>query len=168
MSEQATDQSDILASYAAGPDRLEAAIAGLSAADLDLALSSDTWSIRQIVHHIADGDGLWKEFVKRAIGNPEGEFSLAWYWQVGQDEWARRWAYREREIEPSLALFRASRAHVVQLLAHRPEAWSHSLLIRWLDGEEVQTSVEWVVAMQARHVVGHLDDIRRIREAHGK
>ena len=168
MSAPATEQSDILAGYAAGPDRLEAAIAGLSAADLDLALSSDTWSIRQIVHHIADGDDLWKEFVKRAIGNPEGEFILAWYWQIGQAEWARRWAYRERAIEPSLALFRASRAHIVQLLAHRPEAWSHSLLIRWPDGEEAPTSVEWVVAMQARHVMGHLDDIRRIREAHGK
>jgi len=168
VSDQATNQSDILARYAAGPDRLEAAIAGLSAADLDLALGSDNWSIRQIVHHIADGDDLWKEFVKRAIGNPEGEFILAWYWQIAQDEWARRWAYRDRDVAPSLALFRASRAHVIQLLAHRPEAWSHSLLIRWPEGEEVQTSVEWVVAMQARHVDGHLDDIRRIRAAHGK
>ena len=168
MNDQAGNRSDILASYAAGPDRLEAALAGLSEADLDLALSGDSWSIRQIVHHIADGDDLWKEFVKRAIGNPEGEFILAWYWQIGQAEWARRWAYRERAIEPSLALFRASRAHIVQLLAHRPEAWSHSLLIHWPNGEEMQTSVEWVVAMQARHVMGHLDDIRRIREAHGK
>jgi len=78
MSSQTAHQSDILASFAGGPDRLEAAIAGLSAADLDLALSSDRWSIRQIVHHIADGDDLWKEFVKRAIGNPEGEIKLAW------------------------------------------------------------------------------------------
>ncbi len=167
MNDQPANRSDILASYAAGPDHLEAAIAGLSAADLDLALSGDSWSIRQIVHHIADGDDLWKEFVKRAAGNPEGEFSLAWYWQIAQDEWARRWAYRERAIEPSLALFRASRAHIVQLLTHRPEAWSHSLLIRWPD-EEAHTSVGWVVAMQARHIDGHVDDIRRIREAHGK
>jgi len=168
MNDQAGNQSDVLASYAAGPDRLEAAIAGLSAADLDLALGSDSWSIRHIVHHIADGDDIWKEFVKRAVGNPAGEFTLAWYWHIPQDEWAGRWAYRERAIQPSLALFRASRAHVVQLLTHRPEAWSNNLLIRWPDGEEVQTSVEWVVAMQARHIDGHLDDIRRIREAHGK
>jgi len=168
MTDQASSQSDILAGYAAGPDHLEAALAGLSAADLDLALDGDSWSIRQIVHHIADGDDIWKEFVKRAVGNPEGEFSLAWYWQIGQDEWARRWAYEQREIEPSLALFRASRAHVVQLLTHRPDAWSHSLLICWPGGPAEQTSVEWVVAMQARHVVGHVNDIRRIRAAHGK
>jgi len=168
MSDRVSSQSDIIADYAAGPDRLEAAIAGLCAADLDLALDGNSWSIRQIVHHIADGDDIWKEFVKRAIGNPAGEFTLAWYWQLAQNDWAGRWAYRERDIEPSLALFRASRAHVVQLLAHRPEAWSNSLLIHWPNGEEMQTSVEWVVAMQARHVDGHLDDIRRIREAQGK
>jgi len=167
MNDQAGNRSDILASYAAGPDRLEAALAGLSEADLDLALSGDSWSIRQIVHHIADGDDIWKEFVKRAIGDPAGEFTLAWYWRIPQTEWAGRWAYRERAIEPSLALFRASRVHIVQLLTHRPEAWSNSLLIRWPD-EEVQTSVGWVVAMQARHIDGHVDDIRRIREAHGK
>jgi len=168
MNDQAVNRSDILAAYAAGPDRLEAALAGLSAADLDLALDGDSWSIRQIVHHIADGDDLWKEFVKRAVGNPAGEFILSWYWDIAQDEWARRWAYRERDIKPSLALFRAGRAHVVQLLTHRRDAWSHSLLICWPGGDAVQTGVEWVVAMQARHVVGHVDDIRRIRAAHGK
>ena len=42
MSDQVSNQGDIVASYAAGPDRLEAAIAGLSAADLDLALGSDS------------------------------------------------------------------------------------------------------------------------------
>ena len=168
MNEQVSNQSDIVASYAAGPDRLEAAVAGLSAADLDLSLGSDSWSIRQIVHHIADGDDIWTGFIKRAIGDPSGEFSLAWYWHMAQDEWAGRWAYRERAIEPSLALFRANRAHVVQMLAHRPEAWSNTLLIRWPDGEEEQTSVGWVVAMQARHVLGHLDDVRHILAAHGR
>jgi len=168
MNDKAGNRSDVLVSYAAGPDRLEAAIAGLSAADLDLALNSDSWSIRQIVHHIADGDDLWKGFVKQAIGHPAGEFTLVWYWQITQDEWAERWAYGERAIEPSLALFRANRAHIVQLLAHRSEAWSNSLLIRRPDGEGAQTSVGWVVAMQARHIDGHLDDIRRIRAAHGK
>ena len=168
MSDEVSSQGDILAGYAAGPDRLEEAVAGLSAADLDLALDGDSWSIREIVHHIADGDDIWKELIKRAIGDPASEFNLAWYWHMAQDEWARRWAYRERAIEPSLALFRANRAHVVQMLAHRPEAWSNTLLIRWPDGEEEQTSVEWVVSMQARHVLGHLDDIRHILAAHGR
>ncbi len=166
MNELASRQHDILTDYAAGPNRLEAALAGLPTAGLDLALSGDNWTIRQIVHHVTDGDDIWKVFIKRAIGHPGGEFSLQWYWQIPQDEWAEQWAYEKRAIEPSLALFRASRCHIVQLLEHVPEAWGKSLRVRWPSGEEQQVSVIWVVEMQARHVVGHIGDIRRIREVY--
>ena len=120
MSEQLSMQNETIAHYADGPKRLEAAITGLSATSLDVALSNDSWTIRQIVHHLADGDDIWKVFIKQAIGNPGGEFVLEWYWQVPQEEWAERWAYWERAIEPSLALYRASRCHIVQLLEHTP------------------------------------------------
>jgi uncharacterized damage-inducible protein DinB len=166
MSERSTNQSEILAGYAEGPDRLEAAIAGLSGADLDIAPECGGWTIRQIVHHLADGDDVWKGFIKRAIGNQKGEFTLDWYWQMSQDEWAERWAYAERAIGPSLSLLRANRAHIVQLLEHVPDAWEKSLRIRWPRGEEQDVSVGWVVEMQAHHIEGHLGDIARIREAH--
>jgi hypothetical protein len=158
-----SDRETIIARYAAGPDQLETAIAGLSAGELDVAERDDTWTIRQIVHHVADGDDLWKVFIKQAIGNPGGKFDLEWYWQMPQDEWAESWAYASREIEPSLALFRSSRGHTVQLLEHIPEAWERSLLVRWSNGEEEEVSVAWVVEMQARHVTGHVADIRRAR-----
>jgi uncharacterized damage-inducible protein DinB len=161
-----SSQSEIIADYADGPKRLETAIAGLSEADLDVAQSSDSWTIRQVVHHLTDGDDIWKVFIKRAIGNPGGEFTLEWYWQMPQDEWAERWVYEERAIDPSLALFRASRRHIVQLLEHIPGVWEKSLRIRWPNGEEQEVSVGWVVEMQTRHMEGHLGDIRRIREAH--
>jgi len=167
MSEASSEQSEIIAHYASGPERLEAALAGLSDDELDVALSDDSWTIRQIVHHVTDGDDIWKEFIKRAVGNPEGEFTLQWYWEIPQDEWVELWAYEERAIDPSLALFRANRAHTVQLLAHATDAWERSLSIRWPNGETQEISVGWVVGMQAQHVEGHLDDIRRIREAHG-
>ena len=160
-----SDQHEIIANYAEGPRRLEAAIAGLSTTGLDHALSNDSWTIRQIVHHLADGDDIWKMFIKQASGNPGGEFVLEWYWQMPQDEWAARWAYRERAIEPSLALYHANRCHIVQLLEHTPGVWEKSLRIRWPDRGEQATSVRWVVEMQIRHLEAHMDEIRRIREA---
>ena len=165
MNEQLSSQHEIIANHADGPKRLEVAITGLSATGLDVALSNDSWTIRQIVHHLADGDDIWKMFIKQAIGNPGGEFVLERYWQMSQDEWAERWAYRERVIEPSLALCRASRCHVVQLLEHTPGVWEKSMRIRWPDGEEQAVSVRWVVEMQTRHIEEHLGEIRRIREA---
>jgi hypothetical protein len=85
-----------------------------------------------------------------------------------QDEWVKSWAYASREIGPSLALFRASRGHIVQLLEQMPEIWERSLLVRWLNEEEQEVKkVGWVVKMQAEHVPGHVDDIRRVRQVHG-
>jgi hypothetical protein len=118
------------------------------------------------VHHVADGDDLWKSFVKQAIGHPGSQFELQWYWDLPQTEWAARWAYADREIEPSLAFFRASRAHVVQLLEQVPEVWDQTLFVRWPSGKEQQVTVAWVVEMQAQHVVGHVADIQRARQAH--
>jgi hypothetical protein len=109
----------------------------------------------------------WKVFIKRALGNLGGKFDLQWYWEMPQDEWVKSWDYAGREIEPSLALFRANRGHIVQLLEHMPEVWERSLLVRWPNGEEQEVGVAWVVKMQAKHVPGHLDDIRRAQEVHG-
>jgi hypothetical protein len=84
-----------------------------------------------------------------------------------QGVWAERWAYARRGIEPSLALFRSNRGHTRQLLTQLPQAWEQNLYIRWPSGEEQEVSVAWVVEMQAGHVAGHVDDIRRARQIHG-
>ena len=121
MTEQTRDPDTILALYADGPAQLEAAIAGLAEEDLDVAQSADTWTIRQIVHHVADGDDIWKIGIKAALGNSTGTFTLQWYWDKPQDEWVESWDYAGRDLEPSLALFRANRRHIVQ--RSMPESW---------------------------------------------
>lgn len=166
MGEQLNDREEIIAMYAGGPIQLETAIAGLSEEDLDITENDGAWTIRQIVHHVVDGDDIWKVFIKRAIGNPGGEFDLDWYMAIPQCEWVKRWSYATREIGPSLALFRANRNHIVQLLEHVPEAWERSLLVRWSNGEEQKVQVAWVVKMQAQHVIGHVEDIQRSRLTH--
>ena len=166
MIEQKRDAEALLARYADGPDQLEASLAGLSEADLGLALTADSWTIRQIVHHIVDGDDLWKACIKAALGNSRELFSFRWYWDKPQDEWAERWHYAGRAIEPSLALFRTCRRHIVQLLQQIPDPWERYALITLPDGEERPTSVGYAVEIQVDHVTAHINDIRMIRQAH--
>ena len=167
MTEQTRDPDAILARYVEEPTQLEAAIAGLTEADLNLAQSADTWTIRQIVHHIVDGDDIWKIGIKAALGNSAGSFSLQWYWDRPQDEWVESWNYAGRAIEPSLALFRANRRHIVQLLSQIPDAWERHISIQWPDGQKAQITVGYIIEMQAGHALGHIDDIRTIRQSHG-
>ena len=111
-----TDIQTLLAHYAERPEQLEAALIGLTEGNLDVAQTPDSWTIRKIVHHIVDGDDLWSMCIKASLGDSRGLFTYRWYWEKPQDEWADNWEYAGREIAPSLALFRAKRRHISQLL----------------------------------------------------
>ena len=161
-----TDMQALLTRYAEGPEQLEAALAGLEEADLDVAETPESWTIRQIVHHIVDGDDLWSMCIKASLGDSRGLFSYCWYWEKPQGEWADNWGYEERQIEPSLALFRANRSHILQLLHQTPDAWEKYTLITVPGGEEKATSVQYVVEMQTKHVEGHVEDIQGMRGKH--
>jgi hypothetical protein len=166
MAEDAEELKILLRGYEEGPPRLRAAVEGLAGADLDLSRTPGTWTIRQIVHHIADGDDLWKMCIKTALGNSGTVFSLQWYWDYPQDLWVGRWAYARRAIEPSLALFEANRRHVVQLLGMVGDAWNRQITVHWPTGDEQPVSVRWVVQMQTRHVKVHTNEIGAIRRLH--
>ena len=167
MIEQADEPEAILALYADGPAQLEAALTGFTESELDLAMTTGSWTIRQIVHHIVDGDDLWKTCIKAALGNSEGLFSLQWYWDKPQTEWAENWLYADRSLEPSLALLRANRCHIEELVRRTPNAWDKSIRLKWPDTEEERITIGEVLAMQARHIIGHINDIQMIRQAHG-
>ncbi len=161
------DRTSVLAKYLEGPALVEQALRGLQDADLDASPSQGGWTIRQIVHHIVDGDDLWKACIKAALGNEQGEFTLEWYWTLSQDSWADSWAYSRRPLDVSVALLKAIRAHVSQLLEHVHDGWHRSISLRRPNGETERIQVAAVVQMQADHVVHHVNRILAIRGERG-
>lgn len=153
----------ILARYREGPALLERALADVTPVELDTPPRAGGWTIRQIVHHLADGDDLWKVGLKAALGDEDGEFTLAWYWSLPQEEWAERWAYAQRSVAESLALLKACRDHVVQVLEAVPGAWDRTIGVRRPDGELEPLAVGAIVAMQTEHVEHHVRRILEIR-----
>ena len=160
---QADNQRSIMARYANGPAQLEQALIGLRDADLDASPANGGWTIRQNVHHIVDGDDLWDVCIKAALGNEQGEVTFDWYWMVPQETWADRWAYAERSLDVSLALFKANRAHIVQLLEHVRDGWARSIGFRRDTGEVTRLTVGAIIEMQADHVTHHVKRILAIR-----
>jgi len=158
------DQKKHLELFRQGPAILEKALVGLSDIELDYPPSNGGWTIRQIVHHISDGDDLWKAGIKIALGNEQAEFTLRWYQAFPQTEWAKRWKYENRSIDISLTLLRANRDHILQLLESVPEGWSKSIQFQDSKGEIEEVPVGFVVKMQADHVVHHVARISEIRQ----
>jgi len=158
----------ILTQYADGPSLLDSALSGLTETDLDLALSADSWSIRQIVHHLVDGDDLWKTCIKAALGNNDGVFTLQWYWEKSQMEWSESWAYSRRGLESSLGLYRANRRHIVDMLEHIPGACEKSVRLERPGREEMRITVFDVVELHVQHLADHIKDIETILKAHNR
>jgi hypothetical protein len=143
-------------------EELESTLSGLNKEDLNRN-AGEGWTIRQIVHHIADGDDIWKYCVLMVLGNPGVEFHLSWYWNIPQDEWTTHWRYQQREIQPSLKRFRVNREYIVDLLRKRPDAWQTSARIHWPgDIQETQITIAEIIGMQTNHSRNHCSDIRAI------
>jgi hypothetical protein len=161
------DQLGVIARFREGPALLEEAVMNLTDADLDANPSGGGWTIRQIVHHVVDGDDIWKLCIKMAVGNEQAEFALGWYQGMPQQVWGDRWAYSQRSLGASLSLLKASRTHILQLLESVPDAWDRAVVVRNADGELERVPVGFVVQMQSDHILLHIKRIRGILKERG-
>ncbi|MEO8973697.1 MAG: DinB family protein [Ktedonobacteraceae bacterium] len=156
---------ETIALYAQGPYELEAALDGLEQSALDVTLTPGSWSIRQIVHHLAESESLFPMHIKTALADSGRVYVRPPY---DQELWPQSLAYTKRPIEPSVALVRASRNHVNQLLHYVPDNWEKYVMMKYVPEDEkgYKTTVSDLVNIQVRHMREHCEEIREIRKVH--
>lgn len=155
---------EIIELYAQGPQRLREALAGLNEQDLELAKAPGEWSIRQLVHHISDGDDLWMRAVKAALARPGCQYSHDWY--TTDNASAELLDYAGRAIEPALLLYNANHEHILQLVRHLPDALERYVMFAWPGQEARRFAVNDILYSQAVHTAVHCKEIQEIRRLH--
>jgi catechol 2,3-dioxygenase-like lactoylglutathione lyase family enzyme len=158
---------ETLALYSRGGEDVEAALAGLTEADLDLTRAPEEWSIRQIVHHLSESESLFLLTLKSALAQSGSTYIRNPY---DQAHWAEALAYKERAVEPSLALIKASRQHLAHLMQHIPDYSERYVLLKFAneEGEGRKITVgEWLGIMN-RHLAEHCAEIRETRHVHDR
>ncbi|MFZ0430642.1 MAG: putative metal-dependent hydrolase [Acidobacteriota bacterium] len=98
-------------SVAGLPERLEQAVAGLSDAQLDTAYRPEGWTVRQLVHHIADSH--INAYVRVRLALTEDKPTIKAYDQAA---WAQLADARSAPLRPSLAIISAVHERWVLLL----------------------------------------------------
>jgi uncharacterized damage-inducible protein DinB len=163
------NSEEALAAYEQVPDELDMAVAGLSDADLDTTRSAGEWTTRQIVHHLADGEAHWLTPIKMALIEPGFVYH---HNNWNQEASSNALAYTTRQVAQSLALFRAQRTHILQLLRELTGAWDRHVEFNWLESGTESTSrkvsVADIINMQIRHAAGHIAEINENRRAAGR
>jgi len=102
--------------YAAGADSPGAAIAGLSREELNAFPVPGTWSIQQIILHLADSDLIGSDRMKRIIAEDRPTL-------VGYDEsrFARSLYYEHQDPRLACELFALNRRMTAEIFRRLPD-----------------------------------------------
>ncbi|MFC1996566.1 DinB family protein [Chloroflexota bacterium] len=114
-------KEETLALFLSGAERLETILASLSAASLDLAAKPGEWTIRQMVHHLADDGDALSMPLKKAIAISGALIRFEGF--PGNDVWANAMAFDKRDIANSVALIKAHRQVMAELARYFIDDW---------------------------------------------
>lgn len=140
----------------ATPARLRAAVEGLSEAQLDTPYRPGGWTVRQVVHHLADSH--MNSYIRFKLALTESEPAIKGY---DQDLWATL-PDTKGPVDVSLNLLDAlHRRWVLLLRALSPEDFAKTLV----HSEDGKVSLDRNLALYAWHGRHHTGHIRSVGQA---
>jgi hypothetical protein len=141
------------------PNRLRAAVKGLSDQQLDTPYRPEGWTVRQVVHHVPDSH--LNAYVRFKLALTEDEPTIKPY---AEDRWARLADTQFTPVEVSLAMLDSLHDRWVRLLrSFQPEDWKRS----FRHPELGLVSLEKNLALYAWHGRHHVAHITSLRERNG-
>ena len=135
------------------PAELEALLANYSESQMDTPVKPGEWTIRQIVHHVADAHMVALERAKLVLTETRPIIK-----PYDQDEWAKL-ADVKLPIEPSLSILRGVHQHWAEILSHAADAdWERT----GVHLDRGLLTLSDLLDMYAGHCQAHLDQIRQL------
>lgn len=151
----ATDE-EILAMFRAGPERLQAALDGLSEAELDQPWEPGKWTLRELVHHVADSEMGTFPVLQMALALPGREVHTT-IWDPEEFMSGLRGA--ERPVGPAVRLFAAAREWVLDVVRLLPDGLDRS--VSWPSGYRAE--VRDLLRQAGGHALHHIRQIEAAR-----
>jgi len=138
---------------------LQAEIAGIDDATFRRPEKTGKWSILQVIQHLADSELVYGYRYRLAAAQPNSEIQ-----GIDQDLWANELKYNEVKLADALEQLRVLRTINLNMLRSLNQ---QQLARTGMHNERGPESVWKMVQMIAAHDMLHLNQIRRIKKAHG-
>ena len=145
---------ELIDQLAEAPAALAAAVAGLSDAELDTPYRPGGWTVRQVVHHVADSH--MNAFIRCRLALTEDDPVIKPY---DQDGWASLDDSR-LPVAPSLAILTAVHERWVVMLRSLPRAAFARTLRHPEAGPMSLDAVIGLYAWHGRHHLAHVQQVR--------
>ncbi len=152
-------QRDPLVTMPELPRSVEKLVTGLDDTQLRRPEKPGKWSIMQVAQHLADTELVYRYRLRKVLAQPQSVIQ-----GYDQDLWANELKYNEGDLTETLELLRVLRTANLKML----RSLSKAQLERYgLHSERGPESVRKMLQMIAAHDLLHLNQIKRIKRAHG-
>ena len=145
--------------YLAGPARLRAAVAGMTAGQLRARPIAGKWSTLEVVCHLADFEPIYADRMKRVLAEDQPRIMSG-----DPDLFAAKLAYHERDVEEELTLIDVQRRQMARILRTVSAADFQRTGVHSSDGP---LSLETLLTRISGHIDSHLPFIADKRRALG-
>jgi uncharacterized damage-inducible protein DinB len=156
---ESSDRKELIVKIQQLPEMVEAAVKGLNDQQLNTPYREGGWTVRQVVHHLADSH--MNAFIRMKLALTEENPTLKTY---EQDDWARLPDTQVIPIQASLSILRGLHERWSHLLSTLPDsAWKRTAN----HPDDGQVSVEKLLNIYARHGANHVGQITTLRSTKG-
>ena len=139
----------------------DAVLAKVPEGGLDWVEKEGEWSVRQVIHHVADDCNVYTFIIERALATPGAKMVFGEF--PGNMVWADRLAFSERPDGPAIELIHAHRKFLAELVAHFPDRWDNNIIFLDEEGQQLATSnVKEMMVMLTEHMQEHVEMINNI------
>ena len=141
------------------PANLRRAVHGLTDAQLDTPYRPDGWTVRQVVHHVADSH--MNAYIRTRFALAQDNPTIMPY---NESDWAKLHDAKSFSVEPSLAILEGMHERWVGLFRSlKPADFSRTLM----HPENGQMTLDHVAAMYSWHGRHHTAHINGLRQREG-
>jgi len=124
----------------------------LSKGELDRTYAPGKWSVRFVLHHLADSETVLSERIRRTISEPRRVL-----WAFDPDAWAANLDYSEMPLELARQIYEATRAGIIHLAGQHYDKSGHLEFVHSETGLRTLREEFDKVADHNEHHLAHIE-----------
>ena len=152
-------RAEAIREIGAAPQKIRAAVNGLNDAQLDTRYRDGGWTVRQVVHHLADSH--MNAYMRWRLALTENEPTIKPY---EEGAWAKLEDAAHAPVEVSLKLLDALHERWVRLLQ---SAQDHDFARTFRHPEHGVRTLDWMLFLYAWHGTHHTAHVTELRKQKG-